>query len=199
MCAWKSIPGETPIDASGLIPKHIRTRAQLNIVEAENIHRAVVKYLIARPTRRQAPFTLKWIYKLHAEMFGKVWMWAGKRRSTELNLGIPHHLIDTQLQDLLDTLKFWRDESNMPPTEQAARLHHRAVQIHPFNNGNGRWARLLANIWLRQNKHPITAWPDQSIGQTSPIRAKYIAAIKAADNGDYAPLISLHRRYEESV
>ena len=41
-------------------------------------------------------------------------------------------------------------------SEQAVLLHHRAVQIHPFENGNGRWSRLLANIWLKKHAHPIT-------------------------------------------
>jgi fido (protein-threonine AMPylation protein) len=72
MNVWKSVSGETPIDASGLIPKGIRNRAKLNEIEADNIHAAIVKYLTARPTRRQAPFTLGWAYKLHREMFGKV-------------------------------------------------------------------------------------------------------------------------------
>jgi Fic family protein len=30
--------------------------------------------------------------------------------------------------------------------EQAMRIHHRTVNIHPFENGNGRWSRMLANI-----------------------------------------------------
>jgi fido (protein-threonine AMPylation protein) len=72
MNVWKSVSGETPIDASGLIPKGIRNRAKLNEIEADNIHAAIVKYLTARLTRRQAPFTLGWAYKLHREMFGKV-------------------------------------------------------------------------------------------------------------------------------
>jgi Fic-DOC domain mobile mystery protein B len=170
MKAWKSVPDETPIDASGLIPKDMRSRAQLNLTEAANIHQAIEKYLTARPTRRQAPFTLSWAYKLHLEMFGQVWTWAGSRRQRDLNIGIPHYQIDTQLQTLLDDLAFWRDKTPMPAAEQAVKLHHRSVLIHPFENGNGRWARLLANIWLRQQKHPIMAWPDQVIGTKSAIR-----------------------------
>lgn len=195
MNPWAPVPDESPIDASGLIPRHITNRAQLSLVEAENIHRAIVKYLSARPTRRQAPFTIAWAYKLHNEMFGKVWKWAGKRRQSELNIGIPARQIDPQVQLLLDDLVYWRNETKMPFPEQAARLHHRAVQIHPFLNGNGRWARLLANIWLRQQRQAITAWPDQAIGNVSPIRAEYISAIKSADTGDYAPLISLTERF----
>jgi fido (protein-threonine AMPylation protein) len=135
MGKWETIPGETPIDdISGLIPKDVKTRGQLNVVEAINIHKVTVKYLSAKPSRRQAPFTLDWIYKLHKEMLGEVWTWAGQRRTLELNFGIPFHQIDVQLEDLLRDLQTWAN-SSMPSIEQAARLHHRAVQIHPFLHG----------------------------------------------------------------
>ena len=68
--------------------------------------------------------------------------------------------------------------------EQAVRLHHRAVRIHPFPNGNGRWARMLANIWLKRHGQPITAWPEETIGTRSVVRDEYLAAIRAADEGD---------------
>lgn len=54
MPAWQSIPGETPIDPSGLKIRGITTRKELNVVEAENIRKAVVKYLAARPAEKTA-------------------------------------------------------------------------------------------------------------------------------------------------
>ncbi len=198
MGAWEPIPGETPIDPSQLVPslrRTIRHRSELNILEARSIRPAVVKYLAGKPTRRQAPFTLDWIYKLHREMFRKVWVFAGKRRNRMLNIGIEVYQIDPQLRQLLDDLAYWGEHEIHGMIEQAARLHHRAVQIHPFENGNGRWSRLLANIWLKQNDEPITAWPDETIGDKSVIRGKYIDAVQAADKGDYALLIELHERF----
>jgi Fic-DOC domain mobile mystery protein B len=196
MAVWEPIPGETPIDdITGLIAKGIRTRAQLNLVEAENFRRAVLRYLAARPSRRQAPFTLEWCYTLHRQMFGNVWRWAGKRRESEVNIGVPVSRIDIDLQNLLDDLKYWREHKDMCLIEQAARLHHRAVQIHPFLNGNGRWSRLLANIHLKQSRSAVTVWSEEAIGTASVIRQEYLSAIRAADAGDYAPLIQLHERY----
>ena len=60
---------------------------------------------------------------------------------------------------------------------------------------NGRWSRLLANIWLKLHKLPLTEWPEDVIGATSAIRDDYLAAIRAADTGDFAPLIEMHRRF----
>ena len=190
MDKWQNIPGETPInDISGLILRNVTTRSQLNDLEAENIRKAVVIYLAAKPTKRQAPFTLNWIYKLHQQMFGYVWAWAGTKRTVELNFGVPVHQIDVLLQNMLDTLEYRRRSDAIDMLEESARLHHQAVYIHPFLNGNGRWARLLANIWLARNDSPITFWPDQAVGNKSIIRDEYLEAIRAADAGNFALLI----------
>ena len=191
---WNSIPGETPIDVSGLKVSGIKNRFQLSAVEAENIRRAIVKYLGGTLTRRSARFDFPWMLKLHREMFGGVWKWAGHTRTIDLNIGVPWHQVPTRLHDLCEDLSYW--DTHWPDVvEQAAHLHHRAVLIHPFVNGNGRWSRLLANIWLKLKKHPLTVWPEDSIGATSLIRDDYLKAIRAADMGRYAPLIDLHRRY----
>ena len=64
-----------------------------------------------------------------------------------------------------------------------------------FSNGNGRWARMLANIWLKSRRQPITAWTEEAIGSKSVIRDEYIAAIRAADEGDEWGLKKLHQRF----
>ncbi len=58
MSDWDSVPGETPIDVSGLKRKGIHTRAELNRAEAENIRKAVVKYLAAKPSPRSTIYSL---------------------------------------------------------------------------------------------------------------------------------------------
>jgi len=129
MAGFEPIPGETPIDPSGLRDKSIKTRRQLNEAEARNISEVVYKYLIGIPTLEMAPFDLVWVRKLHEEMFGKVWEWAGEIRRIDLNLGVAWHQVETQLYSLLQNLPYWKAMSLI---EQAARLHHGAVAIHPF-------------------------------------------------------------------
>jgi Fic-DOC domain mobile mystery protein B len=192
--AWEPIPGETPIDISGLKLANVTNRQQLSVAEAENVRKAVVKYFGGTLTSRQAPFDLRWMLKLHGEMFGDVWKWAGRTRTRNFNLGSAWHQVETQLQNLCEDLAFW--EKHWPDTiEQAAHLHHRSVQIHPFENGNGRWSRMLANIWLKLHKLPPTEWPEESIGGASVIRDAYLAAVRAADLGDLTLLMELHREH----
>ena len=195
MTTWDSIEGETPIDPSSLKePGSISTRSELAAAEAANINKTVLRYLAARPSRKTAPFDYEWLLQLHREMFGDVWLWAGRPRTSDLNLGVPHAQIVEQLASLADDLHSWSSFGHELAV-QAAWLHHRAVRIHPFLNGNGRWARLLSNIWLRRNNAPLVYWPDPLIGNVSTVRVEYLAAIKAADAGNDAPLLGLHERF----
>jgi Fic-DOC domain mobile mystery protein B len=196
MSGWQTLPGETPIDdVSGLKIRSITNRGELNQAEAENIRRAVVKYLLAKPNPRSARFDLAWSKRLHREMFGRVWRWAGEIRHTNLNIGIEHYQVETGLQMLFDDLSFWRQHATVGIVEQTVLLHHRAVQIHPFLNGNGRWARMLANVWCKLQDGRVINWPEDVIGSESAIRADYLTAIRAADRGDYTALTEMHKKY----
>lgn len=189
--------GQTPIDdISGLLDRSITTTSELNAAEAENIRKAVLRYLAAKPTIKQAPFDLSWAKQLHAQMLGDVWAWAGRVRTTELNMGTAPHAIEPDLHNLLEDLHAWH-HSDMPILEQAVRLHHRAVVIHPFINGNGRWSRMLANIWLKQHDEPVVLWPETTIGTESTIRSQYIQSLQAADQGDMSLLIELHAQHQD--
>jgi Fic-DOC domain mobile mystery protein B len=196
MSLWETIPGETPIDPSHLKDRSITNRAELCKAEALNIRKAHVKYLAGMLTKRIAPFDYAWFLRLHKEMFYDAWTWAGQFRQIDLNMGVNWHLINDHVFALTQDLPVWK-KSDMPMVEQAARLHHRAVQIHPFNNGNGRWARLLANIWLRLHKTPIIIWPENAIGDASSIRDNYIKALNEADKGEYDLLLTLHYQCQE--
>ena len=190
-----AIPGQTPLDdLSGLRLEGIRTTAELNSAEAENVRKAVLKYLAARPTPRSAPFDFPWLCRLHGEMFGDVWAWAGTLRRGETNIGCRPHEIQERLHALLEDLRAWKG-SGMGLEEQAVRLHHVAVQIHPFRNGNGRWSRMLANVWLKRHGGQPIEWPETTIGTASTVRESYLQAIRAADAHDYAALSALHQRF----
>lgn len=189
------LPGETPIDdVSGLKIPEISTRGQLSLAEAANIRKVFVKYFGNTPTPEIATFDLDWAKSLHGEMYGDVWEWAGQLRTRDLNLGCSWTQIQDRLHNLFEDLKYWKD-NGVETIEQAVRLHHGAVWIHPFANGNGRWARTLSNIWLAMNAHMDVRWPDDLIGAISPIRDNYIGALKAADNGDFDPLLQMHQAY----
>ena len=75
-----------------------------------------------------------------------------------------------------------KTHSAHPPIARAAWLHHRFVQIHPFEDGNGRIARCLATVvLLRGGLLPMVVMNEE--------REKYLDALQAADGGDLSPLI----------
>ena len=160
------LPGETPIDdISGLRNKSIKTRGELSAAEARNINDGVLLKYFADDTLSPeiAPFDIVWARQLHFEMFGDVWVWAGEFRTRDLNIGCPWPEVQQRLYNLLADLAYWKNHG-VDLIEQATRLHHRSVQIHPFLNGNGRWGRMRSNIWLTLHHSGIVEWPENLIG-----------------------------------
>lgn len=167
------------------------TLQEVYLYEARNITRAALKYLTKTPEKKLAPFSLAWLLTLHEEMFGEVWEWAGKIRQVELSIGVKAYLVSTELKKLVDDLAYWEAHQSFDVVEIAARMHHRAVQIHPFQNGNGRWSRMLANIYLKQHGLEATKWNENLLAKENPHRGDYIEALKKADLGDYTELVRM--------
>ncbi len=191
------IDDATPLDdISGLkLPKNrVYTLKYIYEKEAQNIANATIKYLSAPPSKKEAPFSYGWMMDLHKEMFGEVWDWAGKIRKIELSIGIKAYLVPVELKKLCDDIEYWDKNKTYDVFEIATRIHHRAVQIHPFQNGNGRWSRMLANIYLRQNGKMPVKWQEDSLAKENPKRSEYIQALKEADKGSFEGLINLHRK-----
>lgn len=98
-----------------------------------------------------------------------------------------------ELHNLLEDVKSWQQYGAFPIDEQAVRLHHRLVLIHPFPNGNGRHARLYTDTFLRSCGEEPFSWGSMNLVNASETRTKYIAALQAADKRDYAPLFAFVR------
>jgi Fic family protein len=95
----------------------------------------------------------------------------------------PEH-VDSEMDRLLAAHD--AHELQRIPTEvEAAWLHHAFTQIHPFQDGNGRLARLIASyVFIKGDYFPLTLVDSQD-------RETYISALETADQGDLIPLIKL--------
>lgn len=85
------------------------------------------------------------------------------------------------------------ENGGFTPDEIAVRFHHRLVAIHPFPNGNGRHARLVADLLAERLGRPRFTWGSRSLVDVSETRQRYIAALQAADARDYALLLAFAR------
>jgi Fic-DOC domain mobile mystery protein B len=179
----------TPEEMRELIPAHIAFRRDLNEAEQENIARAQDWAL----GRNRDPLTEKFITDLHRRMLGDVWKWAGKFRKSKRNLGIPFYEIPVAVRQMLGDTKAWIEYKTYPPDEIAVRFHHRLVQIHPFPNGNGRHARLMADLLVMRLAGERFSWGRESLRDAGAMRQRYIAALQAADNHDIAQLLAFAR------
>ncbi|MDF2208336.1 Fic family protein [Arthrospira platensis NCB002] len=94
--------------------------------------------------------------------------------------------------ELLITLHHQHQEQKVPPEIEAAWLHHRFTQIHPFQDGNGRVARCLASlVFIQASWFPLVITRDDL--------AVYIAALEDADCGELSSLINLFAKSKKQV
>jgi len=182
----------TPLDGDerdGLIPSYITLRGELNEAEQANILKCE-EWAFAR---KRNVLSQKFLNDLHKRMFGSVWKWAGVFRKSGKNIGVDAYKISQDLQLLIDDCQYWIDHDTYAPDEIAARFHHRLVHIHPYANGNGRHARLAADLLLTSMKQNRFSWGRVSLVDAGQTRARYIEALRAADNNEYAPLLAFVR------
>lgn len=186
--------GATPLnpdEIEGLKLTHITSRSELDRWEQDNILEALGWLASTRP---KDILNEQFIRKLHRKMFSDVWKWAGKFRLSDKNIGGPWHQVPIELKNLCDDVTVWIEAGQMLPDEIAARLHHRLVSIHPFSNGNGRHARLMADLLLENVlNQPKFTWGSKNLVQAGDALSIYIAALRDADRFDMKPLIEFAR------
>ena len=176
-----------------LIPS-LTTRAELNQVERLNIQAARVWAMRTHSLRRTDLLTDGFARELHRRMFNKVWQWAGRYRTTEKNLGWEVHRLTEGVHHALADAQAWLDHATYPLPEVAVRLHHRLVAIHPWPNGNGRHARLMADVVVAaRGGKPLTWGAGGDLIAMDEVRRRYLEAIRAADRGEIGPLLEFAR------
>lgn len=189
--------GATPLDPNalrGLIPGHITNQGQLDEWEYANILQAE-KWAYGR--RHRDILTLSFLLLLHKKMFNKTWQWAGELRKSQTNIGVEWHHIPTQIQLLCDDFRYHLANNTYFADELAIRFHHRLVLIHPFTNGNGRHARIMANLLIRSLGKANFSWglkaKVNALSTSGALRSEYLAALRKADHGDFSSLIRFSR------
>ena len=177
----------TPLDEEereGLIPSYITLRGELNEAEQANILEAEDWAY----GRKRDVLSEDVLNGLHKRMFGKVWKWAGQYRTSGKNVGVEAYRIPMELRQLVDDCRYWAEHGTYDPDEIAVRFHHRLVSIHPYPNGNGRHGRLATDLLLIAMGQEPFSWGSANLVDPGETRARYVAALRAADNHDLEPL-----------
>ena len=82
--------------------------------------------------------------------------------------------VAAKMNDLMD---WFKNNQALPPVVLAAEMHYRFIVIHPFDDGNGRIARLLVNYILMRNDLPPIVIKSED-------KSNYLTALNKADAGN---------------
>ena len=162
-------------------------------LEAKN-HPRAIKYI--ETLKDRAPKESD-ILRVHEIIFSGILENAGNYRNSQVfiegsNYTLPPALeVPNLMSDLIKWLK--TNPNELRPIEIAAIFHYKLAAIHPFDDGNGRIARLLMNLLLIKHGYPFT------IVRTYD-RRRYYDTLKKADNGNLKPFVNfIARCVEESL
>jgi len=135
-------------------------------------------------------FDTRLILDIHVLVFGELYDWAGKWRTQDTNIGILKERVPYAAVEYAEQVNYFKNNitSKDRLIECLSYTHHRYTQIHPFNNGNGRTARLITDLISKTNGYQNIQLYVQDSGNSREI---YKAALKAADNFDDSILKNL--------
>lgn len=143
-------------------------------------------------------FTANDVCALHRLWLGPIYDWAGQFRTVNIAKGgfqFAHAPLIPRLMAELTRGALARHTPCRAASDDAvaaalAEVHAELILVHPFRDGNGRLARLLALLMaLQAGLPPLDFSP--LLGRS---RAQYIAGIHAALDRNYAPLTATFAR-----
>ena len=149
-------------------------------------------------TTLEQRFTANDIRYMHKLWLGGIYSWAGEYRSVNLSKGDFMFAAADRVPGLMRELEegaLWeytpcRFQDIDDQARALAIVHTELVLIHPFREGNGRCARLLAVLMGLQAELPALDFS----GVRGKERQRYIAAIHAGLDGDYEPMTEVFRQ-----
>jgi cell filamentation protein, protein adenylyltransferase len=176
--------GETAAAING---ETIKGKTIKEFFEANN-HPAAINY-IQEQAKKQEPITEETIKHIHRLLMNQLLHEPGAYRTGAARIAGAHIMPpkSTEIPEKMHELLEWLNTNpyEYPPIELSARFMHRFLAIHPFQDGNGRTARLLMNQILMQHGYPVLT--NISIRD----RKKYLETLRETDHGDPEPLINL--------
>lgn len=140
-------------------------------------------------------FDTKYILKLHKMALSHLYTFAGKLRTVNISKGgfmfpaaqfLPNSMDEFQ-KDILDKLKDVYD-TEQELIEAIAKVHGELLYIHPFREGNGRTARLLANLMAYKAGRDRLKF--EKLDNTEMFN-KYIDAVQKVGLKQYQPMVEI--------
>lgn len=143
-------------------------------------------------------FTAREICRIHRLWLGKIYPWAGHYRQVNVTKGgfmfaaaeqVPRLMHELERGPLRQYTPCRRSDAQAQ-IEALAIVHTELVLIHPFREGNGRCARLVAVLMGLQAGLPVLDFGSVKGAE----KRRYFAAVQAGLGRDYEPMAAIFRR-----
>lgn len=172
----------------------IKNKEKMDLIEAQELERVEIELIDIFHENHQ--FTLKDIGSIHKKWLGDIYPSAGKYRTVNMKKNDFLFAAANQIETLMcqfenNFLKKFTPCHYMDMKELAKALaivHVEFIIIHPFREGNGRTARLLADLMAMQaNRAPLDyKLIDETVNKKG--FEKYIVAIHTGVDRNYEPM-----------
>ena len=185
---------DLPDDQNEVLPNipGITSAVEIALSEFEGFLRAEI--LLTERLTTKTKFNIAYILQIHKLALGHLYSFAGKYRDVNMSKGgfpfaasrfLPQTM-QTFEQEILSHLPA-KYSAKEPLIKDLARTHGELLFIHPFREGNGRTARILANLMCR--KQGYDALKFELIGEEE--FDKYVSSIQSVKNNDYSEMEQL--------
>jgi cell filamentation protein len=171
----------------------IKKKRDMDEAEAIALKRAVDKLI--RRYDKTHKFVSEDIRAIHKEWLGGIYEWAGNYRNVKLSKGEMPFAFPAQIPSLMKKLECGPLQRHTPCSftsrgrvvEALAEVHTELILIHPFREGNGRTARILATLMALQAGLPLLNF--EALQKEK--REEYYAAVRAGLDQNYKPMEEL--------
>jgi len=177
----------------------IKTQSEIEALEAEELERTELE--LAKIFGKNTLFSKNDICNIHELWLGDIYPFAGKYRTVNMHKdGFPFcnpNLIAVHMEkfekEYLNTYTPCHYSNLNELAHAIGIVHVEFILIHPFREGNGRVARLLAYLMgLQAERPPLDFTPiDQTVDYEG--FKNYILAIHAGFEGNYMPIQKIFR------
>ncbi len=173
----------------------VKKKREMDALEAVEQDRVLAESLVHYDMEHR--FTSHDICNMHKAWFGAIYPWAGQYRNVNVSKGgfpfaaakhIPALMLEFE-KNILREFTPCRFSSNDEIARAIAIVHVELVLVHPFREGNGRLARILATLMALQAGLPPLDY--QNIKGKK--RQKYFTAVRAGLSRNYEPMEEVFR------
>jgi cell filamentation protein len=178
-------------EESELLPNLLNLSSREEIDKAEFEGFLLAELTLTDELTSRTKFNVKYIKRIHKLSLGHMYSFAGKFRSVNMSKGgflFPSAKFISQNMDNLEKeilLKLpSKYQSNHTLIKDIAKVHGEFLFIHPFREGNGRTARVLANLMVR--KQGIKGLNFDKI--TEKVFPEYVIAVQSVADRNYGPM-----------